>query len=65
MNLIIKRKGTVEKELDFTGDVKTLLEELKINPEEVLVAKNNELVEEDEEVTNKDTVTIFSVVSGG
>lgn len=45
--------------------VKELLKELNINLEEVLVTKNDELVDEDEILENNDKVKIISVISGG
>ena len=38
---------------------------MKINPVEVVVALNKEVVTEDAIVHEGDTVTIFSVISGG
>ncbi len=45
--------------------VKELLTKLKINPTTVIVTKNNELVTEEEKLTNKDKIKILSVISGG
>lgn len=45
--------------------VKELLTKLKINPTTVLVTKNNELVLDEEKLSNKDNIKILSVVSGG
>ena len=39
--------------------------EMNINPETVLVAKNDTLITPDVTLTNQDTVTILSVISGG
>ncbi len=52
-------------EMPFQGTVEELLEELKINPEEVLVVKNGEIVTSDEELFDEDNIQILSVVSGG
>ncbi len=65
MKIEIKRQGTETKNLKFSGTVTQLLSKLNINPVEVLVAKNGAIVELDEKLTDKDEVTIFSVVSGG
>ena len=46
-------------------DGKSLLEKLEINPSSVILVKNNEVVLEDELLTEKDDVKILSVVSGG
>ena len=45
--------------------VNELLTKLKINPTTVIVTKNNELVTEQEKLTNKDEIKILSVISGG
>jgi len=46
-------------------DGKSLLEKLKINPSSVILVKNNEVILEDELLTEKDEIKILSVVSGG
>jgi sulfur carrier protein ThiS len=46
-------------------DGKKLLEKLKINPSSVILVKNDEVVLEDEIFTEKDSIKILSVVSGG
>ena len=54
-----------QKKIKFTGTVSQLLEKLKINSETVIVAKNNELVTEEEKLTNADDIKLLSVISGG
>ncbi len=52
----------------ITTNAKTvgaLLKELKINPETVLIARNNEVITEDEKITAEDKLEILSVISGG
>ena len=51
--------------IPFSGSVKELLTHLKINPETVLVTRQNEVLLESEAVEDSDTITILSVVSGG
>ena len=64
MKLFIERTNkNLEKK--FTGTVRQLLISLKINPETVLVTKNNTLVAEDEKLAEDDEVKILSVISGG
>ena len=53
------------RELKFSGTVSKLLQLLKINPETVIVAKNSELVTEDEKLKDSDEVRLLSVISGG
>ena len=45
--------------------VKELLEKLNINPETVLVTKNDELILLDEKLNKNDEVKLLSVISGG
>lgn len=45
--------------------IKELLDELKINPNTVIIVKNNEIVLEDEELDDNDEIKILSVISGG
>lgn len=49
----------------FKGKAKKLLSELGVNPQAVLIVRNDELVTEDEVLTDKDEVKLLSVVSGG
>jgi thiamine biosynthesis protein ThiS len=53
------------KSLKFTGNILQLLKKLKINPEEVVVACNNNIVTNDYELSDSDDIKILSVVSGG
>ena len=64
MIVTIEREQTT-KEIQFTGSVKQLLEKLNINPETVLTIKNSEVLTQDEELENTDTIEILSVISGG
>ena len=54
-----------KKRIRFKGSASQLLEFLKINPETVIIAKNDELVTEDERLMDEDEVKILSVISGG
>jgi len=53
------------KKMKFNGTVSELLKNLKVNSETVIVAKNDELVTEEEKLTDKDEVKLLSVISGG
>ena len=64
MDIFIERTQRKSKK-KFQGKVGLLLEELSLNPEEVLVARNNELVTEKDSLENSDSVVILSVISGG
>ncbi len=63
MKVFIEREDK-EKEVK-AGTIKELLKKLNINPVTVIVAKNNELVTEDEKLNEKDEIKIISVISGG
>lgn len=45
--------------------VKELLDDLKINPNTVIIVRNNEIVLEDEQLDDNDEIKILSVISGG
>jgi sulfur carrier protein ThiS len=64
MKVFVEKKNRT-KAILFKGTVLILLKKLKINPEEVIVVKNNELVGLDENLVDKDNIKILSVVSGG
>ncbi|MBI3033603.1 MoaD/ThiS family protein [Candidatus Woesearchaeota archaeon] len=64
MKVHIEKEGRDEK-LEFNGTVSELLALLKINPETVLVARDDELVTPADRLSNKDKVKILSVISGG
>ncbi|MFC1723760.1 MoaD/ThiS family protein [Nanoarchaeota archaeon] len=49
----------------FSGSVRSLLSDLKINSETVLITKNQTVVTEDEILKDTDEVKILSVISGG
>ena len=54
------------KELEISNiSVKHLLEKLNVNPVEVVIKKNDEVVFEDEIVTSKDNINIINVIFGG
>lgn len=58
-------KTNEQKTIEFEGIAKDLLDELDINPEEVIVVKNEKVVPLEEELTNEDDVKILTVISGG
>jgi len=64
MNVLIEKTGKCIK-IKFKGDVGLLLSRLKINPETVIVIRNNELVTEKDALNDKDKIKIMSVISGG
>lgn len=64
MNIKIERPKQ-EKNMFFEGKAIDLLTILGINPEEVLIVKNKEIITLEDELKDEDEVEILSVVSGG
>ena len=67
MNITIKqeRTSTIEK-ISFHGKtVQDLLKQLNINPETIIILKNNTIITEDELLKNNDKLEFLSVVSCG
>ncbi len=60
---IEREKRTVERE--FSGRIRDLLAQLKVNPETVVVVKNGAVVSEDERCSAEDELKLLSVISGG
>lgn len=58
-----RREETVE--LPDGATARQLLEKLDINPVEVILSRDNELITDDEELRDNDTIKILSVISGG
>ena len=52
-------------EFENNAKVSDLLKNLNINPVTVIVSRNNELILEDEKLSNNDEIKILSVISGG
>ena len=52
-------------ELNNNSIVADLLKELNINPVTVIVSRNNELILEDDKLSDNDEITVLSVISGG
>ena len=66
VNIFIDRENkNANLELDNNALVADLLKKLNINPVTVIVARNNELILEDEKLNNNDEIKILSVISGG
>jgi len=64
MEVFIEADNTIKK-VKFNGTVLQLLKKLNVNSETVIISKNDELVTEDEKLTDKDDVKLLSVISGG
>ncbi len=65
LTIVQERNSTTEK-INFSGKtVKELLNQLKINPEIVILTRKNQVLTEEDPLKNKDKIEIFSVISGG
>lgn len=51
--------------IKFSGTGSELLKKLKINPQDILLIKNDVLISEDDKIKDSDEIKILSVVSGG
>ena len=66
INVFVDRNNLQKTiELEHSARVADLLEKLNLNPVTVIVARDNELILEDEELKNNDELKILSVISGG
>ena len=45
--------------------IQEIMKKLEINPQTVIIVKNNELITEDEPIKDNDKVKFLSVISGG
>jgi sulfur carrier protein ThiS len=64
MKVFLERQNK-KLNMKFSGTVKSLLKKLKINPETVIISKNNTIATLDAKLSDKDEIKILSVVSGG
>lgn len=64
MEVFIEKTGKHQK-LVFSGKASELLAKLGINPETVLIVKNNKVITDDEIVSEADNVRLLSIISGG
>ncbi len=66
VNVLIDRENkNTTIELNNNSIVADLLKELNINPVTVIVSRNNELILEDEKLSDNDEIKVLSVISGG
>jgi sulfur carrier protein len=64
MRIILPDKSCKELHIE-EGIIEDILKELKINPVEVIVARNGRVVSELERITDEDEMKIIRVVHGG
>ncbi len=62
---VILQQPPGETEIHGPKTVRQLLKKLNLLPEAVLVIRNDELVTEDEQLREEDSIEIRSVISGG
>ena len=62
---VFVEKENYHKKFRFSGNAEELLTKLDINPETVLIVKNGELITEKDNIRDKDSVKLLSVISGG
>ena len=65
MKVIIRNPRRRELELEGSRRVDALIKELDLNPEQVLVIRDDDLLTRDVMIRNEDTVEIVSAISGG
>ena len=65
IDLFIERDNSTQNILFSESTVLELLQHLKINPETVIVVRNNEVITEKELLHDKDKIELLSVISGG
>ena len=63
VKVFIERENIVKKM--NAENIEDMLRKLKINPEVVLIAKNNELVTRKAKLKEYDEIKLLSVISGG
>lgn len=63
VNVFIEREN--KKANIKAKNAKEVMQILKINPETVLIVKNNELVLAEENLNDSDDLKLLSVISGG
>ncbi len=64
MRVILPDKSCKELHIK-EGIIEDILKELKINPVEVIVARNGKMVSELDRITDEDEMKIIRVVHGG
>lgn len=65
MKVIIRNPRRRELELEGSRRVAALIKELDLNPEQVLVIRDDDLLTRDVMIRNEDTIEIVSAISGG
>lgn len=61
----LREETREEAKLEQGEDVEALLEEIGVKKEEVLVARNGEIISKKAGLEDGDTVNVFDVIAGG
>lgn len=64
MRIYIEKEDE-HRRLKFSGSVKELLLKLKLNPAMVLVVRNRKILDNDDKLSDSDSVRILETVMGG
>lgn len=64
MKLFFEKNKEI-KEIDFQGRLSELIKKLNLTPNSVVIMRRNEILTEDQFVTNDDELRIFVIVSEG
>lgn len=65
MKIYIEKQNKLLELKDKARNGTQLLEELSINPDTVILVKNDEVVLPEEDLSEADDIKILSVISGG
>lgn len=61
-----KERDNCTETIAFSGKtVQEFLQQIKVNPETVIVVRNNEVITEQETLHDNDKIELLSVISGG
>ena len=62
---IQKTNKILKVDLAKNSDVKGLLKKINVNSTTIIVTRNNEVLDEDTKLNDKDKLELLSVISGG
>ena len=66
MKIFIEKTNITEEiELEKPVILLEILKELEINPETVIISRNNKLITQQTELNNEDEIQILPIISGG
>ena len=66
MKIFIEKTNITEEiELEKPVILLEILKELEINPETVIISRNNKLITQQTDLNNEDEIQILPIISGG